>query len=221
MKKLFDRLKIKVKNIDLYNTAFSHSSYVNEHKLKHDYERLEFLGDAVLDLVVADYLYNHIDKNEGTLTKIRVNYVCENANYVYATELNLPDYIKVGNGEADEDGNFKKAIVADTFEALIGAIYLDLGYSTVRRVILDIIVPYINDPKITFFSDYKSKLQEIVQEEQKQLSYVLVKEEGPSHNKMFTFHVMINGIVYGEGVAPSKKEAEQVAAKNALEKLAV
>ena len=221
MKELFKKLKIKPKNIDLYKDAFSHSSYANEHKGKINYERLEFLGDAVLDLVVADYLYKHYTEAEGEMTKVRASYVCENANYEYATSLNLSKYILVGNGETKEGGRFKKTIVADIFESLIGAIYIDLGYATARRVILNVVVPYIEDPNINFFSDYKSVLQESVQTELKSLEYVLVKEEGPSHDKTFTVNVLVDDIVFGTGVGNSKKEAEQEAAKEALNKLAL
>ena len=161
MEELFKRLNIEPKDMSLYKNAFSHSSYVNEHKAKNDYERLEFLGDAVLDLVVADYLYTHYKETEGEMTKVRASYVCENANYCYATGLGLSKYILVGHGEQKEGGNFKKAIVADIFEALMGAIYIDLGFSTVRNVILKVVVPYIENPNVTFFSDYKSSLQEI------------------------------------------------------------
>ena len=220
MEELFKKLNIKPRDMKLYKTAFSHSSYANEHKAKQDYERLEFLGDAVLDLVVADYLYTHYDENEGEMTKVRASYVCENANYRYSTDLNLPQYIMVGHGEQKEGGKFKKAIVADIFEALMGAIYLDLGYATVRQVILNIVVPYIKNKNITFFSDYKSSLQEYVQTEQKSLDYKLISEEGPAHDRTFTIEVIIDNIVYGRGVGQSKKDAEQEAAKEALEKLA-
>ena len=221
MEKLFELLKISPKNKNLYQTAFSHSSYVNEHRAKNDYERLEFLGDAVLDLVIADYLYSNQKEKEGEMTKIRASYVCENALYEYSINLGLNEYIKVGHGEEKEGGKYKKAIVADIFEALIGAIYLDLGYATARRTVLDIIVPYIENPEITFFSDYKSALQEYVQTEQKSLSYNLVKEEGPAHDRTFTVEVEIDTIIYGIGIGQSKKEAEQEAAKEALKKLAV
>ena len=219
MEKLFEQLKIKPKNLSLYKTAFSHSSYVNEHKVKNDYERLEFLGDAVLDLVMADYLYSNHKDDEGLMTKVRASYVCENANYCYATGLNLQNYILLGHGEQKE--GIKKAILADIFEALMGAIYIDLGYATARKVILNVIIPYIENPDITFFSDYKSSLQEFVQTEQKSLEYILVNETGPAHDKRFTVEVKIDDIVYGEGTASSKKEAEQEAAKEALNKLAV
>lgn len=220
MKELFELLKISPNNLELYNLAFSHSSYVNEKHLKDSYERLEFLGDAVLDLVMSDYLYNNLNVKEGDMTKIRASYVCENACFTYASNLNFSNYIKVGHGEELEGGRFKKVILADIFEAFMGAIYLDLGYSEVKRVILDIIVPYIEDKNITFFSDYKSSLQEFVQTEQRNLYYELISETGPAHQKEFTMAVKIDDILYGIGKAGSKKEAEQEAAKNALEKLA-
>ena len=221
MDKLFTKLNIKPKNMVLYNTAFSHSSYANEHKKKTDYERLEFLGDAVVDLVMADYLYSTKSIKEGEMTKIRASYVCENALNEYSQALELNNYIKVGHGEEKEGGKYKKAIMADIFEAMIGAIYVDLGYATARKEVLNIIVPYIEDPNVTFFSDYKSTLQEYVQTYQKSLTYNTIKEEGPAHDKLFTVEVMIDNIVYGTGIGTSKKEAEQEAAKNAIKKLAL
>ena len=218
MEELFNKLNITPKDINLYKAAFSHSSYVNEHKVKNDYERLEFVGDAVLDLVVADYLYNNYKETEGEMTKLRASYVCENANYAYSEGLGLENYILVGNGE--KESGLKKAIVADIFEALMGAIYIDLGYATVRNTILRIIVPYIENPNVTFFSDYKSSLQEMVQTNQKSLEYNLINEEGPAHDKRFTVEVKIDDIVYGIGTGTTKKEAEQEAAKQALEKMA-
>ena len=221
MEELFKKINIKPKDLKLYNTAFSHSSYANEHKAKGDYEKLEFLGDSVVDLVIADYLYSHNSENEGEMTKIRASYVCENALYEYSMDLGLNKYIKVGHGAEKEGGKYKKAIVADIFEALIGAIYLDLGYATARKTVLDIIVPYIEDPQITFFSDYKSSLQEYVQTEQKSVHYELVEESGPAHDRTFKVVAKIEDMVYGVGVGGSKKEAEQEAAKEALKKLAI
>ena len=221
MEELFNKLKIKPKDKELYKTAFSHSSYVNEHKVKSDYERLEFLGDAVLDLAVADYLYTNHKESEGEMTKVRANYVCENANYRYATDLGLQKYILVGHGETKDGEPVKKAIVADIFEALMGAIYIDQGYATARNVILNTVVPYIENPNISFFSDYKSSLQEYVQTEQKSIEYVIINEEGPAHNKTFTVEVKIDDIIYGIGTSTSKKEAEQEAARIALEKIAI
>ena len=220
MDELFKRLNIKPNDIKLFMCAFSHSSYANEHKAKSDYERLEFLGDALVDLVVADYLYNNSKEAEGEMTKDRASYVCENALYKYSMDLGLNNYIRVGNGEQKDGGKFKKAIVADIFESFMAAISLDLGFSTARRVALDIIVPYIEDPKVSFFNDYKSALQEYVQAEQDSISYKLISESGPAHDKSFKMAVVIDGIVYGEGVGSSKKEAEQEAAKVALDKVA-
>ena len=218
MEELFKKLKIKPKDMKLYHMAFQHSSYTNEHKEKANYERLEFLGDAVLDLVVADYLYSNFKDREGEMTKVRASYVCENANYAYAISLGLPNYMLLGHGE-EKDG-IKKAIVADIFEALMGAIYIDLGFATARKVILDIIVPYMENPNVTFFSDYKSSLQEYAQAEHRVPVYELISEEGPAHDPTFTIQVKIDDIVYGKGVGSSKKDAEQKAAFEALNKLA-
>ncbi len=220
MEKLFEKLNIKPNDRTIYKIAFSHSSYANEHKAKQDYERLEFLGDAILDMVISEYLYLNKREDEGEMTKVRSSYVCENALYEYATDLGISDYIKVGHGELLDDGKHKKAIVADIFEALIAAIYLDLGFTTCRRVVLDIIVPYIKDQNVSFFNDYKSALQEYVQAEQDSIAYELVSEDGPSHDREFTISVKIDGIVYGTGVGSSKKDAEQEAARIALEKVA-
>ena len=220
MEELFKQLKISPKNLTLYNTAFSHSSYANEHKAKKDYERLEFLGDAIVDLVVADYLYRYEKETEGEMTKVRASYVCENALYRYSMDMGFNKYIKVGHGEESSGGKYKKAIVADIFEALLGAIYLDLGYETARRVALDIIVPYIQNPNIVFFEDYKSALQQAVQTTKQSVIYEVIKEEGPAHDKTFTIEAKVDGIIYGKGVGSSKKDAEQIAAKDALEKLA-
>lgn len=221
MEELFHKLGIKPKDLRLYKQAFSHSSYANEHKEKQDYERLEFLGDAIVDLVVADYLYSNKEISEGEMTKLRSSYVCENALAVYSNDLDLSKYIRVGVGEEHSGGKHRKAIIADIFEALMAAIYLDLGYATVRKTILNIIVPYIENPNVNFFSDYKSALQEYVQTTQKSLIYELISEEGPAHDRTYTIGVKIDGILYGTGVASSKKEAEQEAAKAVLDKLAV
>lgn len=220
MRELLKKLNIKPKDMKLYNVAFAHSSYANEHHLKANYERLEFLGDAVVDLVVADYLYNNKNYKEGEMTKQRASYVCENALYEYAKDYEFTKYIKVGHGEENAGGKYKKAIVADIFEAFMGAVYLDLGYEKVKEVILRIMIPYIENPNIKFFSDYKSALQECIQTEQRMLVYELVKEEGPAHEKVFTIEVKVDDMVYGIGTAGSKKEAEQEAARDALEKLA-
>ena len=221
MNELYNLLNIKPNDNKYYITAFQHSSYVNENHLKSDYERLEFLGDAVLELVISDYLFQNLEIKEGDMTKLRASYVCENALFEYSKDLQLSKYIKVGHGEEIDGGRYKKVILADIFEALMGAIYLDLGFDTVKRVILGIIVPYIENPKVIFFNDYKSALQEFVQTEQRSLVYEVVSEDGPAHNKSFTVNVKVDDIVYGTGTAPSKKEAEQEAAHDAIRKLAL
>lgn len=219
MEEFLQKWNITIKNPKIYDIAVSHSSFAYEHKLKNDYERLEFLGDAVLELVISDYLYKNYGEKEGEMTKIRASYVCENALYEYMKDLNLIKYIKVGNGELN-DGYIKKAIVADTFEAIMAAIYLEEGFFKVKQVILDIIVPYIKNPQITFFNDYKSILQEALQTDKKSFYYEVIDERGPAHDKTFTVVLKIDNIIYGKGIASSKKEAEREAAKEALEKLA-
>ncbi len=221
MDELFKKLGVVPNESRLYMIAFSHSSYANENNLKADYERLEFLGDAVLELISSDYLYKNLDVKEGDMTKLRASYVCENACYTYASDLGFSKYIKVGHGEDKDGGRFKKVIVADIFEAFTGALYLDQGFEKTKEVITNIIVPYIEDPNVVFFNDYKSALQESIQTEKRSLEYVLVDETGPAHNKSFTMVVKVDDIVYGRGTAGSKKEAEQEAAKDALAKLAV
>ena len=216
MDEIFNKWDIVPNNKKLYEVALSHSSYANEHSHKKDYERLEFLGDAVLELVTSDYLYKNFFEDEGDMTKKRANYVCENALYEYMKDLDLIKEIKVGNGEV---GEIKKAIVADIFESIMGAIYLDQGFFKVKDVILSVITPYI-EKKINFFNDYKSILQEAMQTDKRSLVYEIVDETGPAHDKTFTAVVRIDNIIYGKGSAGSKKEACQMAARDTLEKLA-
>lgn len=214
---LLDKLNIKPNNIKLYETAFSHTSYSNEHKVK-SYERLEFLGDAVLELLMSNYLYKSNKYNEGEMTKIRAHYVCETANYEYSMKLGLNKYLKLGKGEEENGGRNRKTIVSDIFESFLGALYLDQGFSKVQTFFEENIVPIIENHEVDFFDDYKSALQEFVQTDKKSLEYKLIKEVGPSHNKKFTVDVIIDNIVYGSGTAKSKKAAEQEAAKDALKK---
>ena len=217
---LLNRFNIKTNNMHIYDTAFSHSSYCNEHNLKEDYQRLEFLGDKVLDLIMSDYLYNTTNYEEGKMTKIRSMYVCENALYEYALLLDFPKYVKVGKGEEASGGKHRKATLADMFESFLGAVYLDQGYRKAKEIVYEVVIPFIIDKPETFFMDYKSNLQEMVQTTKKSAIYELVKEEGPAHDRKFTMNVVVDGIVLGTGVAKSKKEAEQEAARHALEKQA-
>ncbi len=214
---LFEKLKIKPNDINLYETAFSHTSYSNENNVK-SYERLEFLGDAVLELLMSDYLYKSDKYDEGQMTKIRAHYVCETANYEYSIKLGLNEYLKLGKGEADNGGKYSKAIVSDIFESFLGALYLDQGLKKTKEFFYEFVIPLIENREVDFFDDYKSLLQEYVQTDKKSLEYILVSETGPSHNPEFTINVVIDGIIYGQGISHSKKSAEQEAAKNALKK---
>ena len=213
--KILEELNIKTENLALYETAFTHSSYANEHKLKADYERLEFLGDTVLDLIIAEYLYKAEHLEEGDMTKQKASYVCEQALYQYAIDLHFQDYLKLGKGEEETGGREKKAILADVFEAFIGALYLDKGFIAVKEFVYKTVIPFVKKEE-GFFVDYKSILQEAVQSSSKVLEYELIDENGPSHDKVFTIAVKVNKIVYGTGRASTKKEAEQLAAYNAL-----
>lgn len=214
---LLNKLNISPNNITLYETALTHTSYANEFNVL-SYERLEYLGDAVLELVMSEYLYLNTDLEEGDMTKLRSHYVCEAALYEYSTKLGLNEYLKLGHGEEISGGKYRKAIVADIYEAFIGAIFLDQGLEAAKKFIYDSAIPYLKTEQLNFFDDYKSKLQEYVQTDKKSLEYEIINEEGPAHNKTFTAVVKIDDIIYGKGTAHSKKEAEQEAAKNALEK---
>lgn len=215
--KLLEQLGIKTDHESLYQEAFTHTSYANEHGIK-SYERLEYLGDAVLEVFMSDYLYRNTEYNEGTMTKLRAHYVCENALYEYSLKLSFNEELLLGKGEEENGGKYRKAIVADIFEAFIGALYLDKGMETVSQFLNEHIIPMIENHKLDFIHDYKSILQEFVQTDKRSLGYTVIKEEGPSHNKTFTVEVKIDNIRYGIGVAHSKKEAEQKAAKDALKK---
>lgn len=206
---------IHIRNENLLKTAFTHSSYSNEHHTE-NYERLEFLGDAVLELITSDYFYKETSYQEGDMSKIRASYVCEKALATYAKEIGLVKYIQVGHGQLK---NVNDTIIADVFEAVLGAIYLDQGFEVAKKYIDDIIIPYIKqDTK--FLSDYKSILQEMVQTDKKSLEYKLISESGPAHDKKFEMEVLIDDMVYGVGIGKSKKEAEQNAAFDAINKSA-
>ena len=214
---ILDKFNIKTDNEEMYQTALTHTSFANEHG-KESYERLEYLGDAVLELVMSEYLYKNTTYEEGEMTKLRSHYVCENALYEYSLRIGLNEFLLLGNGEYESGGKFRKAIVADIFEAFIGAMYIDKGLDVVKDFIHSNVIDLIESNAFTFEEDYKSKLQELVQTDKRSLKYVVINEEGPAHNKVFTVEVKIDDIIYGVGKAHSKKEAEQEAAKNALSK---
>lgn len=213
---MIEKLKeygILIQNEDLLSIALTHSSYSNEHHVK-NYERLEFLGDAVLELITSEYFYLETDYQEGKMSKIRASYVCEEALATYAKDIDLQHYILVGHGQ---EKDINDTILADVFESVLAVIYLECGLEVVKKFILDAIVPYI-EKRIQFKYDYKSLLQEMVQTDKKSLEYVLISETGPAHKRNFTVEVQIDGIIYGRGSAGSKKEAEQRAAKDAYQK---
>ena len=215
---IINKYRIDLDN-EIIKKACTHSSYVNETKKGEDYERLEFLGDKILDFIVSEYLYVNDDYDEGKMTKLRSNYVCENALYTYAKELGFPKYLRLGKGEELTGGRNKPSIVADTFESFLAAVYLTKDFETVKNIIYDVVIPYIENEKDLFLHDYKTKLQEIVQTDQKSVIYEIIDEKGPTNNKKFTTVVKIDDIILGKGIASSKKEAEQEAAKDALSKL--
>lgn len=209
------------KNKDLMLEALTHSSYSNEGKREnvHDNERMEFLGDSVLSLVVTEYLFtNYRRLPEGELTKLRASLVCEKSLFSLAQEINLGSYLRVGKGEEQTGGRKRPSIVSDAFEAVIASIYLDGGYESAKKFILRFIPENIDVKKATVVSDYKTALQEIIQKNREEkIEYVLTKESGPDHNKEFTIEVHLNSNIIGKGKGKSKKQAEQIAAKEALE----
>jgi ribonuclease III len=215
---LLEKFSIKPINTHLYELAFLHESYSNENGLSECYERLEFLGDAILDLVVSEFLYNR-DSNltEGELTRIRSNYVCKKALYTYSTELGLDQYIKLG-ASLELTRREIDSVISDVFESFIGALYLDLGLDKVKEFLFETVIPHIENEDI-FFYDYKSEIKQLCDQDCLVITYELIKEEGKPHNKTFTMAAMINGEKYGTGTGGSKKEAEQNAARVALSKV--
>ena len=215
---LLKEFSIKPNNIHLYELAFLHESYSNENDIFECYERLEFLGDAVLDLVVSEFLYN-MDSNltEGQLTRMRSNYVCKKAIYIYSTEIGLDKYIKLGAGPNLTRREID-SVVSDVFESFIGALYLDLGLESVKEFLSKTVLPHIKNRDI-FFYDYKSELKQLCDQDCLEIIYELINEEGEPHEKTFTIAAIINGKNYGTGTGGSKKEAEQDAAKMALSKV--
>lgn len=215
------RYDIKFKNINIYYQAFTHKTYANEHNLPCN-ERLEFIGDAILDFLVGEFMYElYPDMPEGVLSKKRASYVNAEANKAYAIDLGLDKLVLLGHGEEEQGGRTKVSILGDLFEAFLGAIYMDTrNIEEVRKILKIVVFPSIMD-KTDYLIDYKSKLQELIQaENRKSVTYVTEKEEGPSHNKTYVVAVFFENAKLGEGIGKSKKEAEQSAAKIALEKLA-
>jgi ribonuclease-3 len=209
----------KFKDETLLYEALSHSSFANENKKSRcSNERLEFLGDSVLSIVVSDYLFKHFKHiPEGELTKIRASLVCETALFEFSKKIRLGEHIFLGKGEENTGGRERPSIVSDAFEAVIAAIYLDGGMEAARKYVLSFVPKDITPAGAKSFRDYKTELQEIIQRNpEEKIEYFLKGESGPDHDKSFTVQVLLNGMVIGEGKGRSKKNAEQAAAHEAL-----
>ena len=218
LKDLMQELGYNFKNVQLLEQALTHSSYANErHSGAACYERLEFLGDSVLGFITARYLYEQDRGPEGELTKLRAAVVCEKALCSYSQSLGLGRYMRLGKGERQSGGEKRPSILADMYEAVLAAIYLDGGMKEAEKFVLRFIIPETENQRRRHFKDYKTALQEIVQQNPgERLEYVLTGESGPDHNKTFMVEVHLNSNVIGKGRGRSKKEAEQQAAREAL-----
>ncbi|WP_428908690.1 ribonuclease III [Niallia sp. Krafla_26] len=220
---LQEKIGISYTNIKLLKQAFTHSSYVNEHRRKpyEDNERLEFLGDAVLELTVSKFLYQKYPMmSEGELTKLRAAIVCEPSLVSFANELDFGKYILLGKGEELTGGRTRPALLADVFEAFVGSLFLDKGIEIVYQFLEKIVFPKVDAGVFSYVMDFKSQLQEWVQRDNAgPLEYKILVEKGPAHSREFVSVVLLNGIEIGTGAGRSKKSAEQHAAQMALEKL--
>lgn len=219
IQQLQETIHYQFRNPVFLEVALTHSSYANEvkHQIKYN-ERQEFLGDAVLSIIVSDYLFNNYTVPEGELTKLRAAIVCEKSLDVMANKIGLGQYLRLGHGEELTGGRARPSIIADAFEALIAAIYLDSGIESARKFVLPFVTEMLEHEDSLSFKDYKTILQEIIQQNpEEKLVYKLVGEKGPDHDKRFLVDVMLNSNVIGRGEGRSKKNAEQMAAKEALE----
>ena len=217
LKEFQARIGYEFNNINLLRQALTHSSYANEKHMKKlsDNERLEFLGDAVLEVVSSEFLYqNYTDVPEGELTKLRASIVCEPTLALCTKEMDLGRYIYLGKGEDQTGGRKRKSILSDALEAVIGAIYLDGGFANAKEFVLKYIMTDIEHKQL--FYDSKTILQELVQGERRQLSYRLIGESGPDHDKSFSVEVCVDDEVISTGAGHTKKAAEQEAAYKAL-----
>ncbi len=218
MESLENKLGYRFQNRELLAEALNHSSYANEHRdSMGSNERLEFLGDSVLGFVSAEFLFaRHPDLPEGDLTRMRAALVCEQSLYEVAKELGLGGYLKLGRGEEAGGGRHRQSILADAVEAVFAAVYLDGGIEQARELIIRVLLS--KAPAAEERKDYKTTLQEVVQRRNGQvLTYHMRSQSGPDHNKTFLFEVRLNNRSIGQGAGHSKKEAEQAAAKDALE----
>ena len=218
---LQEKFHFRPREIEVYELALTHPSCNSENNTKHyDYERLEFVGDSVLGFVSADLIFKtHPEMDQGLMSKLRSYLVCSKSLANYSRELGIVDFIKIGHSISKEQLYKSDKILEDVFEALMGAIFLDLGIETAYRVIKSIIFDDVKNTGVDEIVDSKTRLQEEIQSESRDaVKYFLVNEEGPAHDRTFTVEVVFNGIVLGRGKGKSKKMAEEAAAKDALSK---
>ncbi len=219
MKSLEAKLNYKFNNIEFLKKALIHSSYANEVRGNtQSNERLEFLGDSVLSVIVSEHLYQKYPKMpEGELTRIRASLVCEKSLCTLSRELGIGEHLMLGHGEDKNGGRERDSILADAFESVLAAIYLDGGMSAAVNHIMNTVLRDLEHHSDDTFKDYKTTLQEIIQRNpEESVSYILIDETGPDHNKLFTVEVRLNSNVIGTGSGKNKKTAEQMAAKQAL-----
>lgn len=219
MEALEKRLGYTFKNKSLLLNALTHSSYANEVRNgASSNERLEFLGDSVLSIIVSKFLYTKFpDIPEGELTKLRASLVCEKSLCAFSREIGLGKFLRLGKGEDKGGGRERDSILADAFEAVLAAMYLDGGIAVARKHVMRFILKELNHTDDEVFKDFKTALQEIIQRNpEESVSYILIGEDGPDHDKVFTVEVHLNSNVIGTGKGKSKKQAEQMAAKQAL-----
>lgn len=225
LNELLDKINLSLGKYDLFNIALTHPSYVFENGQKRDEhnQRLEFLGDAVVGLIVGDYLYTKFpNKSEGELTKMRAAVVCEGSLAKAANRLGIGPYLLMGKGERLGGGASRISNLADAFEALIGALYLELGIDAIREVTLRYIMPEIKRVIKGDYGDYKTQLQEHIQKKQDvTVEYRIIRETGPDHAKEFESGIYLNDKLYASGKGKTKKEAEQKAARTALKNMEV
>lgn len=212
------------KDKSLLRLALTHSSYANETgDPSRCNERLEFLGDSVLSLIVSEYIFkNFRDRPEGELTKLRASLVCEKSLCEFSRQMNVGEHMLLGKGEMQNGGRERSSILADAFEAILAAIYLDSGFEDAKKHVLRFVKEELEHTEDEVFKDYKTTLQEVIQRNREEhLSYILVDESGPDHNKSFKVEVHLNSNVIGSGIGKSKKQAEQYAAKQALQLMGI
>lgn len=219
MKALQNNLGYTFKNKALLINALTHSSFANEARDGiTSNERLEFLGDSVLSVIVSDFIYKEFNNlPEGELTKLRASLVCEKSLCGFSRELNIGEFLRLGKGEEKGGGRERDSILADAFEAVLAAVYLDSDLETARKLVMRFVLKELKHTDDEVFKDYKTALQEIIQRNPEEyVTYILTGESGPDHDKLFEVEVHLNSNVIGKGKGKSKKQAEQMAAKQAL-----